>query len=172
MKAIEEETKIPEQLERPLKRLRLRHQDGTPTSNGTPLKRPKLEEVEALPYAIPKSQSKAIAGGSASSEQQSKNKGKQPVEDADVTNESESDTGLRPRHLRDKGKKPISPQTSPCKTRPSSDRPSHGVRFKEPKPKVKTPLPLVKPKDEPVTDDTSQPEVPLSVTGAGNLLIL
>ena len=40
---------------------------------------------------------------------------------------------------------------------------SHGVHFKEPKPK-KTALPLVKPKDEPVTDDTSQLEVPLLVT--------
>nr|GEX83574.1 probable inactive histone-lysine N-methyltransferase SUVR2 [Tanacetum cinerariifolium] len=173
MKALEEETQIPEEPERPLKRLRLRHQDGTPYSNGTPLKKPKLEEIEALPYAIPKSRSRALAGGSASSQQQSKDKGKQPVADADVTNESGSDTGLRPRHLRDKGKKPISPQTSPCKTRPASDRPSHGVRFKEPKPK-KTALPLVKPKDEPVTDDTTQTEVPLaevplSVTGTESL---
>ncbi|GJS20967.1 hypothetical protein Tco_0449599 [Tanacetum coccineum] len=36
---------------------------------------------------------------------QSKDMGKQPVADADadVTNESGSDTGLHPRHLRDKG---------------------------------------------------------------------
>nr|GEZ69171.1 probable inactive histone-lysine N-methyltransferase SUVR2 [Tanacetum cinerariifolium] len=76
-----------------LKRLCLRHQDSIPNANGTPLKKPKLE-IEALPYAIPKSQSMALAEGSTSSQQQSKDKGKQPVADADVTNESGSDTGL------------------------------------------------------------------------------
>ncbi|GKC43288.1 hypothetical protein Tco_1061010 [Tanacetum coccineum] len=63
MKALEEETYIPKELERPLKRIRLRHQDGTPDLNGTPLKKPKLEEIEALPYAIPKSQSRDLEGG-------------------------------------------------------------------------------------------------------------
>nr|GEV93740.1 probable inactive histone-lysine N-methyltransferase SUVR2 [Tanacetum cinerariifolium] len=58
---------------------------------------------------------------------------------------------------RSSSKKPISPQTSPCKMRPASDRPSHGMRIKETKPK-KTALPLVKPKDELVKDDTTQTE--------------
>lgn len=75
MKAIEEETQILEQPERPLKQLHLRHQDGTPNLNGTPLKRPKLEEIEVFPYALPKSQSKVLGEGSTSSQQQSKNKG-------------------------------------------------------------------------------------------------
>ena len=56
MKAIEEETQITYEPEWPLKRLLLRHQDGsscTPNLNGTPLKKPILEEIEALPlYAI------------------------------------------------------------------------------------------------------------------------
>ncbi|GJY57161.1 hypothetical protein Tco_0456276 [Tanacetum coccineum] len=63
MKALEEETYIPEEPERPLKRIRLRHQDGTPDLNGTMLKKPKLEEIEALPYAIPKRQSRDLERG-------------------------------------------------------------------------------------------------------------
>ncbi|GJW09181.1 hypothetical protein Tco_1571604 [Tanacetum coccineum] len=63
-------------------------------------------------------------------------------------------------------REPISPETRPCKMRPAFDRPSVGMRIKEPKPK-KTALPLVKPKNEPVKDDTTQTEVPLSITGGG-----
>ncbi|KAI3678778.1 hypothetical protein L6452_38081 [Arctium lappa] len=201
MKVIEEETQIPEEPERPLKRLRLRHQDGqaspscissSPNSRGTPLKVPKLE-IDDLPYAIPKSQSRAQAKTSAgelvtrngsqpvSPQAHGRNKGKSPalantsaphhLGDAektqpDVTNESGSDSALRPRHLRDKGKEPLSPQTDPREKRSISDRPSHGVRFKEPKPKQlpkQSAIALIKPKDEPVTDDTSPLVVPLSV---------
>ncbi|GKA61007.1 hypothetical protein Tco_0760414, partial [Tanacetum coccineum] len=116
MKALEKETQIQEEPKRPLKWLRLRHQDDTPYINGTPLKKPKLEEIEALPYDISKSQSRALEGGLL--------------------------------HPNNKGK-PISPQTSPCKMTPASDRPSHEVRIKEPKPK-KIVLPLVKPKNNPL----------------------
>ncbi|KAJ0742413.1 putative [histone H3]-lysine(4) N-trimethyltransferase chromatin remodeling SET family [Helianthus annuus] len=152
MKVIEEETQIPEEPERPLKRLRLRHQDGTP------LKKPKLE-IDDLPYAIPRSQARAEAA-----------KEKQPVladTQPDVANESLSESGLRLRHLRNKGKEPISPQTDDQELRSSSHRPSHGVRFKEPKPK-ETALSLIKPKDEPVTDDTLPPSAPLSVVRPGS----
>ncbi|KAJ9565003.1 hypothetical protein OSB04_000969 [Centaurea solstitialis] len=190
MKVIEEETQIPEEPERPLKRLRLRHQDGqasssissSPNSRGTPLKVPKLE-IDNLPDAIPKSRSRALAKASAgepvtrnesqpvSPQAHGRNKGKTPVlantlTQPDVTNESESDSALRARHLRDKGKEPISPQTDPREKRPNADRPSHGVRFKEPKPKQlpkQSALTLIKPKDEPITDDASPVVVPLSV---------
>ncbi|KAK9053524.1 hypothetical protein SSX86_024598 [Deinandra increscens subsp. villosa] len=175
MKAIEEETQIPEEPERPLKRLRLRHQDGSscptisPNSHGTPMKKPKLE-IDDLPFAIPRSQSRAEnATGdpiSVSSQTQGRNKGKQPVladTQPDVTNVSGSDLGLRLRHRRDKGKEPISHQTSSQELRSISDRTSHGVRFKEPKPK-QTALPLIKPKDEPLTDDTSPLQTPVSET--------
>ncbi|PWA46641.1 pre-SET zinc-binding sub-group [Artemisia annua] len=107
MKAIEEETQILEEPERPLKRPRLRHQDGfscTPNSIGTPLKKKKLEEIEALLYAVPKSQSKALA-----------------------------ECTLKSRN----------PKNCPS---------------------------IRKPKDGPDTDDTTQSEVPLSVTGQRNVV--
>ncbi|KAI3819541.1 hypothetical protein L1987_13382 [Smallanthus sonchifolius] len=174
MKVIEEETQIPEEPERPLKRLRLRHQDGPssttsgPNSHGTPLKKPKLE-IDDLPFAIPRSQSRAknatVEPVSVSLQPQGRNKGKQPVladTQPDATNVSGSDSGLRLRHLRDKGKEPMSPQTGSQELRSISDRPSHGVRFKEPNPK-QTALPLIKPKDEPLTNDASPLPVHLSV---------
>ncbi|KAL4558624.1 hypothetical protein LXL04_036825 [Taraxacum kok-saghyz] len=156
MKVLEEETQIPEEPERPLKRLRLRHQDSpscttsNPNSNTTPLKKPKLE-IDDIPYAIPRLRS------------QGRNKGKQPVSDmteSDVLTETGSESGISVRHLRNKGKEPILSQEK----RVVSDRvSSHGVRFKEPKVK-QSPVFLVKPKDEPVTDDTSAPAVvPLAV---------
>lgn len=178
MKAIEEETQIPEEPERPLKRLRLRHQDGSsctssnPNSNGTPLKKPKLE-IDDLPIAIPRSQARAKnATGepvSVSPQPQTRNKGKQPViadTPPDVANGSGSDSDLRLRHLKDKGKEAMSPQTRSQGLRSTSERPSHGVRIKEPKPK-QIALPLIKPKDEPLTDDVPPLPVPLPVTRPG-----
>ncbi|CAH1447249.1 unnamed protein product [Lactuca virosa] len=178
MKVIEEETQIPEEPERPLKRLRLRHQDGhaspscttsSPNSNGTPLKKPKVE-IDDIPYAIPRTRSHAKTNESqlVSPQSQSRNKGKQPVSDCntqtDVTNETGGDSAIRSRHPKDKGKEPLLPQTGFQEKRSISDRPSsHGVRFKEPKVK-QSPLALIKPKDEPLTDDnTSTVVVPLAV---------
>nr|XP_043636420.1 probable inactive histone-lysine N-methyltransferase SUVR2 isoform X2 [Erigeron canadensis] len=179
LKVIEEETQIPEEPERPLKRLRLRHQEGpsgtgsSSNSHVTPLKKPKIE-IDTLPYAIPRSQARAMAITSepTSAQIEGTNKGKQPVSantlvgDAeksqpDVTNESGSGASLRPRHRRDKGKEPISPQSDRRERRSGSDRPSQGVRIKEPKPK-QTAIPLIKPKDEPVSETTPL-EVPPSV---------
>lgn len=178
MKVIEEETLIPEEPERPLKRLRLRHQDGPSCTSSSPvsqLKKPKIE-IDDLPDAIPKSRSQAKTSTEnpvSSPQLQGKNKGKQVQPDveksqsqADVTDKSGSDSGLRPTRSKDKGKELITPQTGPRETRSVSDRPAHGVRFKEPQPK-QTILPLIKPKDEPVTDDKSLPEVPLSVVRPG-----
>ncbi|KAL8253036.1 hypothetical protein R6Q59_036729 [Mikania micrantha] len=173
MKVIEEETQIPEEPERPLKRLRLRHQDGpsctTPSlnSHGTPLKKPKVE-IDDLPVAIPRSQSRAenTKGEpvSVSPQPQGGNKGKLPVladTQPDVTTVSGSDSSLRLRQRRDKGKEPILHQTNSRELRSISDRSSNGVHFREPKPK-QTVLPLIKPKDEPLTDDTSPLTVPVS----------
>ncbi|KAF5763112.1 putative [histone H3]-lysine(4) N-trimethyltransferase chromatin remodeling SET family [Helianthus annuus] len=171
LKAIEEETQIPEEPERPLKRLRLRHQDGSSSSanaNGTPLKKPKLE-IDDLPFAIPRSQSRAKNATaetvSVSPEPQARNKGKQPVitdTEPDETNVSGSDSGLRLRRLRDKGKEPVSSQTSSRELRSHSGRPSVGASYKGPKPK-QTGGPLIKPKDEPIADDASPLPAPLSV---------
>ncbi|XP_076905177.1 putative inactive histone-lysine N-methyltransferase SUVR2 [Bidens hawaiensis] len=175
LKAIEEETQIPEEPERPLKRLRLRHQDGpsgnTSNSNShlTPLKKPKIE-IDDLPFAIPRSQSRAQNATTepvsvSVSVSPQPNKGKEPVlTEPDGANVNGSDLGLRPRRVRDKGKEPMSPQTGSRELRSGSDRPLHGVRFKEPKPK-QTSLPLIKPKDEPVADDPPPLPLPLSIAG-------
>ncbi|KAI3760207.1 hypothetical protein L1987_50598 [Smallanthus sonchifolius] len=178
MKVVEEETQIPEEPERPLKRLRLRHQDGpsctssSPNSHGAPLKKPKLE-IDDLPYAIPQSQARAktSTGEPDLPQLQGRNKGKQPVladTQPDVTNEFVPDSGLRSRHLKDKGKEPILPQTGHQESRSSSGRSSNGVRFKEPKPK-ETYLSLIKPKDE-STDDILPLSAPLSVNRPESLI--
>lgn len=175
LKAIEEETQIPEEPERPLKRLRLRHQDGqsqpspsciTSSPNST-LKKPKLE-IDDIPYAVPRTRSHAKnnESQSVSPQLQSKNKGKQPVSDtiqSDVMKETGSDSALRLRHTRDKGKEPLLPQNVSEKRSVSDRKLSHGVRFKEPKVVKQSPLSLIKPKDEPITDDTSPVVVPLAV---------
>ncbi|XP_076910192.1 putative inactive histone-lysine N-methyltransferase SUVR2 [Bidens hawaiensis] len=172
LKAIEEETQIPEEPERPLKRLRLRHQKGpsgttsNPNSHLTPLKKPKIE-IDDLPFAIPRSQSRAqnATNEPVSVSPQPKNKGKEPVlTEPDGANVIGSDLGLRPRRVRDKGKELMSPQTGTRELKSGSDRPLHGVRYKEPKPK-QTSLPLIKPKDEPVADDAPPLPLPISIVG-------
>nr|KAJ0191188.1 hypothetical protein LSAT_V11C800425300 [Lactuca sativa] len=169
MKAIEEETQTQEEPERPLKRLRLRHQDGqsspsSPNSNGALLKRPKLE-VDEVPEPV----------------SPLKRKGKQPVLPNDLARIEGSDvihsgdvvvadaTGsyLAVRRLRNRGKEPLSPHTAPREKRlvKSSD-----VHFKEPKvetgvnvmPKKKNHA-LIIPKDEPHSDDPPHYQVPLAV---------
>lgn len=152
----------------------MRHQDGpsgttsNPNSHLTPLKKPKIE-IDDLPFAIPRSQSRAQNATTepVSVSPQPKNKGKEPVlTEPDGANVNGSDSGLRPRRVRDKGKEPISPQTGPRELKSGSDRPLHGVRFKEPKPK-QTSLPLIKPKDEPIADDAPPLPLPLSIVGPG-----
>ncbi|KAI3772955.1 hypothetical protein L6452_04151 [Arctium lappa] len=200
MKAIEEETQIQEEPERPLKRLRLRNQDGqaspssiNPCTNSseTLLKRPKLE-VDELPEAQPQLQSTAVTEP-VSPLNRGRNKGKQPIlpnasgrlegsgvsQSADVerthpvvADATDSESAILSRHLRDKGKKHLSPQSDPRENISISNKPSLAVRFKEPKverginvmPKQKAHA-LIKPKDEPLTDDPPCPrfEVPLAV---------
>ncbi|CAH1431877.1 unnamed protein product [Lactuca virosa] len=169
MKAIEEETQTQEEPERPLKRLRLRHQDGqsspsSPNSNGALLKRPKLE-VDEVPEPV----------------SPLKRKGKQPILPNDLARIEGSDvihsgdvvvadaTGsyLAVRRLRNRGKEPLSPHPAPREKRlvKSSD-----VHFKEPKvetgvnvmPKKKNHA-LIIPKDEPHSDNPPHYQVPLAV---------
>ena len=202
--AMEEETQVQEDSERPLKRLRLRHQDGqaspstinaSTNSSETLLKRPKLEADE-LPEAQAQLPSTTEAVRRNDSQpvsplNQGRNKGKRPILPnasgrlegsgvsqsvdverthsvvADVT-ESEP-VGLS-RQLKGKGKEHVSPQSATQENIPTSDKPSSAVRFKEPKvvPKQKG-IALIKPKDEPLTDDPPCPrfEVPLAVIMPG-----
>ncbi|KAI3782940.1 hypothetical protein L2E82_13001 [Cichorium intybus] len=159
---IEEETQVQEEPERPLKRLRLRHQDSQPSpssinpssnSNGTLLKVPKLEANEASEPVSPL-----------------KRKGKQPIlpndmarvegndviESGDVVVADVTGSYSAIRRLRDRGKEPISPHSGHREKRSVK---SSDVHLKVPKiePGVKKNLALIIPKDEPITD------VPLAV---------
>ncbi|KAJ9547920.1 hypothetical protein OSB04_020463 [Centaurea solstitialis] len=179
--AMEEETQIQEDSERPLKRSRLRQQDGhglaSPStinactnSNDTLLKKPKLEAGELPSTTEPVSP--LIRG---------RNKGKQPVlpnasgrlegsgvsqsmdverTHSAVADGAESDSVILSRHLKGKGKEHVSQQSAgPRENISTPDKPSSAVRFKEPKvepgigvvPKQKG-VALVKPKDEPLAD--------------------
>ncbi|KAA8543414.1 hypothetical protein F0562_021091 [Nyssa sinensis] len=90
-----------------------------------------------------------------------------------ATRRTESDSMPSPIRLRDKGKGPLSPQIARREKSSISERPYHALRFKEPKvgpgivllPKQKVPDThnLIKPKDEPITDDMPQFEVPIAV---------
>uniref|UniRef100_A0A5B6YPP7 Putative histone-lysine N-methyltransferase SUVR2 isoform X1 n=1 Tax=Davidia involucrata TaxID=16924 RepID=A0A5B6YPP7_DAVIN len=90
-----------------------------------------------------------------------------------ATKRTEFDPISPPIRLRDKGKEPLSPQIAPKEKMPISERPSHALRFKEPKvepgivllPKQKVPdtHAFIKPKDEPFTDGMPQFEVPIAV---------
>lgn len=112
-----------------------------------------------------------------------RNRGKQPVspkslalqersDQPDVTVRTEANSVSSPRRLRDKGKEPLVPQNTPKEKTIITERSSHGVRFKEPKvepgfirvPKQKVPVTraLIKPKDEPITD-----EAPIAVIHPG-----
>ncbi|CAO2840490.1 unnamed protein product [Amaranthus hypochondriacus] len=128
---------------RPLKRLRLKHQNQTASSHGQngssstcTLKTPKPEPGE--PEASPTHMS-------------------QPV------------TGSPQSLVRNKGKQPVSPQISSKAKRPPLDRPPQALQIKEPKgagviPKQKQAKfsGLIIPKDEPFTDDMPSVE-PLAV---------
>ncbi|XP_059626084.1 probable inactive histone-lysine N-methyltransferase SUVR2 isoform X2 [Cornus florida] len=198
--------------ERPLKRLRLRHQEApvssslgnsSPRSGGTPLKRPKVEQPE-LPQSSSLQQSQGIIETHSNIEKARaesqpfsphpliRNKGKQPIlpnhlavqersepSQAGATDRTqpakrtEFDSTSSPVHLRDKGKGPLSPQTAQREKGSFSERPAHAVLFKGPNvdpgivllPKQKVPNShaLIKPKDEPFTDDMPQFEVPIAV---------
>lgn len=163
---LEKEAQVNDEVERPLKRLRLRHQEGPsalaptnacPRLGESSLITPKVEASE-LPETCPKQTSQEITQ---SPQTNIRNKGKQPISPkslaADVTDRSQ------PR-VRDKGKEPVTPQiVAPREKGLISGRSSQGIRIKEPIQPVLDSNALIKPKNEPFTDDVAQFEVPIAV---------
>ncbi|KAM7521748.1 hypothetical protein LguiA_011650 [Lonicera macranthoides] len=171
-----EEAPVEEETERPLKRLRLRHQEGQASPSlsnsrtGTSLKRP-IGEHDELPETctvtlMPNSEITRAELRPISPHPVSKSKGKQ----IDVTVRSVSNSS--PRNLRGREKEPPAPQNDPRKKKRISDGSSNAVVLKEPKvdaglnlfPKQKVPdRALIKPKDEPFTEEMPQLELPITV---------
>ncbi|KAK2978146.1 hypothetical protein RJ640_029140, partial [Escallonia rubra] len=202
----EGDTQVHDEPERPLKRLRLRHQEGqvsgsSPSVGATPSKRAKVGDAELL-ETHPEHQSRDILRSPQPDFEDerteiqplTRNKGKEPVSpksfavqgscdksqpaaadriQPDLGKRTQSNSVSSPMQLRDRGKEPILPQIDSREKRITSERASLSLRFKEPKvepgivllPKKKAPntLALIRPKDEPVTDDISQFEVPIAV---------
>ncbi|XP_057985034.1 probable inactive histone-lysine N-methyltransferase SUVR2 isoform X2 [Hevea brasiliensis] len=145
-----DEAEVHDEPERPLKRLRSRSQEGQSSQSmmrGTSLRKPKLDDEGKL---------------GANSLQRSPDMMKLQPGPSD----SQS---TQVRHAY-KGKEPLLPQVSPREKRPIVERPSHGVQFKDrevdpdsvliPKQKVVDSYALIKPKDEPFTDDLPPDDVP------------
>ncbi|XP_012085238.1 probable inactive histone-lysine N-methyltransferase SUVR2 isoform X1 [Jatropha curcas] len=148
-----EEPEVHDEPERPLKRLRLRGQEGQPSSSlnnsspgvgGPSLKKPKLENEEPLgKHSLPQSQDmRKSQPGPVSPQNHTRNMGKQPASPihlgANASSNASSERTLpsdsqspQVRHSY-KGKEPLIPQVSPREKRPIMERPSHAVRFKDP----------------------------------------
>ncbi|XP_038874401.1 probable inactive histone-lysine N-methyltransferase SUVR2 isoform X4 [Benincasa hispida] len=138
-----EDVQVPDEPERPLKRLRLRGQETQ--VDGMALKKPKLEE-DAFPET--------------SSQQQMQ-----------LSGPKRSETGPSSSRRVDKGKEPASPRVVTRVKKSSLERPSAAVRIKEPGAEagVKNSIvrasgthALLKPKDEPITDDAFTNELPIA----------
>ncbi|XP_022157500.1 probable inactive histone-lysine N-methyltransferase SUVR2 isoform X2 [Momordica charantia] len=138
-----EDVQAADEPERPLKRLRLRGQEAQ--LDGMALKKPKLEE-DGLPEACP-----------------------QQHMQLSVPKRSETDPS--PSRRVDKGKEPVSPNMVARVKNSNVDRPSTAVRIKEPaaescvknsKVRASGALSLLKPKDEPFTDDIFTNELPIA----------
>ncbi|XP_031112413.1 probable inactive histone-lysine N-methyltransferase SUVR2 isoform X1 [Ipomoea triloba] len=136
--ALDEATQ--EEPERPLKRLRLKYQDGQPPHScnnastaltGSKLKKPKVE-VDEVPNDH-QSQQQSNGGRTAQS---------QPAT-----------------YARNKGKQPISPNSHPVQPR---DRGKEHLAIHSASQKTSGTLALIKPKDEPFTDDMPHYEAPLA----------
>ncbi|KAG8641825.1 hypothetical protein MANES_12G036100v8 [Manihot esculenta] len=182
-----DEAEVHDEPERPLKRLRLRSQEGQPSSSlnisnsmgdGTSLRKPKLEDEE-----IPDKNSlqrspdmMKLQSGPVSTQSHTRNMGKQPASPihfgAQGSPNPSMDRSL-PSDLQSpqvwhsyKGKEPLLLQVAPTEKRPIVDRPCHAVRFKDtesvpiPKQKVHDSHALIKPKDEPYTDDFPPDDLP------------
>ncbi|XP_057507370.1 probable inactive histone-lysine N-methyltransferase SUVR2 isoform X2 [Actinidia eriantha] len=211
---MDEEAQVHEEPERPLKRLRLRNQEGhgSPSVGNshsrmgvTSLRQPKTEESE-LPYTCPEQWSLNMAGSSQfnaenirvgsrplSPQSLVRNKGKQPVvpkpssvkerfessqlgaagtTDSFATSRTEPVSISPPLRLREKGKEPLPPQLAPRDKKTISGRSPHAVHLEEhnvkrgvvlfPK-QVHNSHTLIKPKDEPFSEDIPQFEVPIDV---------
>lgn len=143
---------MPDEPERPLKRLRLRGQETQ--VDGMALKKPKLEE-DAFPETCPQQQMQ-------------------------LSGPKRSETDPSSSRRVDKGKEPVSPRMVARVKKSSIERPSGAVRIKEPaadsgvkNSKVRTsgaPA-LLKPKDEPFTDDAFTNELPIAAIHPGQLTL-
>lgn len=165
MDNIEEEFSVPHP---PLKRLRLQNHERqvspssntcNPASGGTWLIRPKVEADELLDTR---------------SAQQPQDTLQSPESRGELQPPISPPSGII-----NKGKQPLISKSMALEGKSSSERSSHGVRFKEtvvgpgiillPKQNVDS-LALIKPKDEPFTDDMAQDEVPIAVILPGTSL--
>ncbi|KAK4407265.1 putative inactive histone-lysine N-methyltransferase SUVR2, partial [Sesamum angolense] len=187
----EEAAQATEEPERPLKRLRLRYRNGQTSSSSTPdtsvprtpLIRPKEEPGELPEPHLPEvNGSQAIVESPQPNAENmkskpqvvtrqsiGKNKGKQPVSPESLILHERSDPSLPSSMSRS--------QENTQEKRPVPDSSSHALRLKEPKvepgvilsPKKRSNASqaLLKPKDEPVTEDMACLEVSGAITHPG-----
>ncbi|XP_022953605.1 probable inactive histone-lysine N-methyltransferase SUVR2 [Cucurbita moschata] len=144
-----EEVQAPDEPERPLKRLRLRGQETQ--VDGMALKKPKLEE-DVFPETCPKQQMQ-------------------------LSGSKRSETDPSSSRCVDKGKETVSPHVVTRVKKSSLERPSAAVHIKEPgaesgaknsRVRASGAQALLKPKDEPFTDDTFMNELPIAVIHPGS----
>lgn len=195
---MEEQAEVAEESIQPLKRLRRGYQDGqsssaagTASSPKTPLITPKDEPTElpdtclAEVYAsqgLVESPQPIAENARTGPQLHSKNNGEQPIYleslvDHETCQPSSVGSPSHPMKLRDRGKQPVSPQTSTWEKRslpPSSPQATHNKKWKivrgtvpAPKKKRVSNYPLIIPKDEPVTDDIPEFVLPLAVIHPG-----
>ncbi|XP_015579282.1 probable inactive histone-lysine N-methyltransferase SUVR2 isoform X1 [Ricinus communis] len=144
-----EEAEVHDEPEQPLKRLRSRGQEEQASASpnncnliagGPPLKKPKVEE-------------EAVRG--TNSLQRSPDMRKS--QHGSVSTQNHYSQSPQVRHSY-KGKEPMLPHVASEEKRPSVERPSHAVQIRDPvvdrgKQKMPESYALIKPKDEPFTDD-------------------
>lgn len=164
---MEEEAQVHNEPERPLKRLRLRSQDG----QVPPLVNPCSHNLDGSLSEWPKMEEDELPMSHFLQRPQEIMKTPQAIQQT-----------ISPRHgIVNKGKKPLLPHIDSLEKRSMSDRESHFVHIKEPMvesdiallPKQKVPKTcvLIKPKDEPFDDkfnkDVPDYEVPITVIHPG-----
>ncbi|XP_058005795.1 probable inactive histone-lysine N-methyltransferase SUVR2 isoform X2 [Hevea brasiliensis] len=183
-----DEAEVHDEPERPLKRLRLRSQEGQPSSSlnisnsiggGTSLRTPKLEDEE-LQGIDSLQRSPDVMKLQSGPDYDTRNMGKRPESPIRLGAQGSSNPSLDRTLPSDsqspqvqhsyKGKEPLLPQVAPREKRPIVGRPSQVVRFKDhvvdpdsvpvPKQKVLDSHALIKPKDEPFTDDFPPDDLP------------
>ncbi|KAB2071138.1 hypothetical protein ES319_A08G202500v1 [Gossypium barbadense] len=180
---IDEEGSTPDELVRPLKRARLKNQEGLATCShtngssnvaGTLLKEPKVEENEIPPASL-QHQSLQSNVGNIRTEIL-------PALPGPVSPQPPSHAPVSPHHSgRDKGKQIVEPRPNYKGKEPMSphvaskgkgpERASVALRIKDPAPepgiipnnRFSATQALIIPKEEPFTDDMPQDEVPLAV---------
>ncbi|XP_043805112.1 probable inactive histone-lysine N-methyltransferase SUVR2 isoform X2 [Manihot esculenta] len=180
-----DEAEVHDEPERPLKRLRPRSQEEQASQStvvGTSLRKPLLDDegkLGANSLQQPPDMMK-LQSGPISPQNHPRDKGKQQASPihfgaqgisnsyTDRTLPYDSDSP----HVRHayKGKEPLLPQVAPREKRPVVERSPHAVRFKDstvdpdgaliPTQKVLDSHALLKPKDEPYTDDLPPDDVP------------